>query len=521
MNNEEKEIAAIRGYKDLIYFGQMFAPKDFLMQEETPPFHLVEAEIVLDRNNEKILELWPRGFSKTTIFSKLFALHTIMYQDENFPELILLLGETQDGAKTSLRWIKKRIESEEIKAVFGDLVGDKWTESEIVLKNGAKILSKGTGQASRGLNEDHMRVTLCLPDDFESELNTKTAESRKANADWLTSTIFPMLDPKRGRIVASNTIVHEDSWANNILNSYNKAVKMGDPFSWKVRLYKAIKEDGTALWEDRFSLEHLEKERLNFIHSGTPNKFYQEYMNEPISSEDRKFSAKDFRYWEGNYTRGQINKVIRNENGDITDTLRIPVEVTIGVDPAISLKSTADRTWILPIATDANDNVYVLPYFVGRIQANEIVDMMFEYYKKYDASCLVLETTAFQEALYHYADEKMRKDGEYINIRQVKPRTAKSVRIDAMQPHFAVHKVFMQDNMYDLLHELEYFPDGKHDDGVDAMYNAWSHRIKFTPVTIVKDDRDDYERALMKDVPYPYREATHSSIPQSKMWKVS
>ena len=103
--------------------------------------------------------------------------------------------------------------------------------------------------------------------------------------------------------------------------------------------------------------------------------------------------------------------------GNLDKEVHIPVNITIGVDPAISLDTRADRTWILPLATDEDDNTYVLPYFSGRIQAKEIVDKIFEFNDLYSNALTVIETTAYQEALAQQVEERMRNTHKYIRIR--------------------------------------------------------------------------------------------------------
>jgi len=516
MDKKERQEFFFKGYRDLILFGQGIAPKDFL-KNKTPPFHRKEAEVLLDKSVLKMCEIWPRGYSKTTIFAQAFALHSILYQDKDNPEFIVLIGETQAQAMSSLKWIKTRLESPEVQAIWGDLIGTKWTQHEIVTKTGARVLARGTGQAMRGAKEDHMRITAAILDDFESELNTKTEESRRANAEWMTGTVIPALEPKTGRMIALCTIVHEDSWMHNIYKNYEKAIKQGEGFSWYVSFYQSYNEDG-PLWADRFPLPFLEERKKEFAEAGQINKFYQEYQNEPISSEERKFAPGDFRYYEGKHSRHNESSILvrieRDKNGDIDKDIQIPVNITVGVDPAISLDRRADRTWILPLATDIDDNTYVLPYFKGRIQVYEIVEKIFEFGELYPDAIFIIETTAYQEALAQQIEQRMRETHKYLRIRRIKPRVKKSVRIDGMQPHFALHKMYMQDNMYDLIHELTYFPDGKHDDGVDALFNAWKFRTKPTIKPFISDVRSEYERLMMP---------THISIdniPDEHKWKV-
>ena len=60
-------------------------------------------------------------------------------------------------------------------------------------------------------------------DDFESELNTKTQESRQQIKDWVTAAVFPAIDfDKGGFLWCNGTIVHYDSFLNGIVNAVER-----------------------------------------------------------------------------------------------------------------------------------------------------------------------------------------------------------------------------------------------------------------------------------------------------------
>jgi len=459
MSESERKDIFFKCADDLILFGKYFAPKDF-NKNISPEFHIKETNDVLNKLVLFWAKIYPRGFSKTTLYAQLLPLHRILYQDKNNPEFIILIGEVQDQSKESLKWIKTRIESPEVRCVWGDLTGDKWRQDDIVTASGARVRARGTGQALRGAKEDHMRPTLVVLDDFESENNTITEDSRNSNANWIASAVLPLLEPDVGQVITICTIVHEDSWMNNLYKSWKKAKTDGKAFTWNLAYHKAthdgqLNNDSIPLWSDRWPISKLKDKRRAVADLGRLNKFYQEYMNEPISSEDRRFQPSDFQYYEGSYiyedSTSYVVKSNRDKGGKITGETRIPVVVTIGVDPAISAKSTADKTVIMAIGTDQKDNIYVIDYFSDRIRSNETVDKIFEFNRKYHPDLVAIETTAYQEALVHYVEEKMKTSHEYMYIQQLKPRKSKSVRLEGMQPHFSLHKVYMKTNQYDLL----------------------------------------------------------------------
>ena len=63
--------------------------------------------------------------------------------------------------------------NEKVLYYFGNLKGKKWTEDDIELKNGAKLISKSNLSGIRGGAKLHKRYDLIVLDDFEDENNTQ------------------------------------------------------------------------------------------------------------------------------------------------------------------------------------------------------------------------------------------------------------------------------------------------------------------------------------------------------------
>ena len=64
--------------------------------------------------------------------------------------------------------------SQNFTQMFGDYgpnTAKRWTNNDIVLANGARIVAVGTGQRVRGFIEGDTRPNLIIVDDYESELN--------------------------------------------------------------------------------------------------------------------------------------------------------------------------------------------------------------------------------------------------------------------------------------------------------------------------------------------------------------
>ena len=206
-------------------------------------------------------------------------------------------------------YVKYHLEyNDKVQYFFGNLKGRKWTEDDIELTNGSKLISKSNLSGIRGGAKLHKRYDLIVLDDFEDENNTITPESRSKISNLITAVVFPALEPHTGRLRLNGTPVHYDSFLNNLLVGYAKSQSQGNKFTWKVITYKALQSDGTPIWPDWFGHKEMKRKKKFYADSGQPQKFYQEYMMEVQSAEDAIFTRNHIKYWEGEFVRD-------NENG--------------------------------------------------------------------------------------------------------------------------------------------------------------------------------------------------------------
>lgn len=188
---EELELA----HKDLIAFGKLFLPDDF-MRSETPFFHYEVADCVSDESIRQLAVILPRGHGKT-VLTKCNIIHDFCFSKEP-----LFYGWVAASSKISvpnLDYVKYHFEyNDKIRYYFGDLKGRKWTEDDMELKNGTKLISKSNLSGIRGGAKLHKRYDLIVLDDFEDENNTITPESRSKISNLVTAVVFLRLNQRRG-----------------------------------------------------------------------------------------------------------------------------------------------------------------------------------------------------------------------------------------------------------------------------------------------------------------------------------
>ena len=473
ISNNEKILQS--AYKDLITFGKLFSPQDFLASS-TPAFHHEVGRLLLDKRIQQLALVLPRDHAKSTLAATA-VLHRILFATKDTPEFICWIGEAQDQACDNLAWVMNHIyENPAIHYYFGDLEGNKWTKSEFTTSNGCRMIAKGTSQRLRGKKQLSTRYTGMILDDFESELNTKTPDSRQQIKDWVTAAVFPAIDfDKGGFLWCNGTIVHYDSFLNGIVQSGREAENNMEEFSWDVLTYKAILNNGQPLWPSRWPIDKLEARKQFFIDSGTPAKFYQEYMNQARSPDDAVFSEEDIN--ESLYTG-----VLRwdDENGKWyikSDEGNTDVNLYIGIDPASSVADNRDYSVIMVVGVSADHDYFVIDYWRKRVLPMDCAEQIFKMFKKYKPVRRVnIETIAYQEMLRDYVMRESKKRGLFLPgiEKGIKGYTQKKKDrlFEGLQPLFKQKAAHLKKSDIEFIDELLDFPKGAHDDMIDAFWLA-------------------------------------------------
>ena len=500
--NEALELAR----KDLIAFGKLFLPDDF-MRSETPPFHYEIADTITDPKKQQTAIILPRGHGKT-VLTKCDILQAFCFTKD--PLFYGWVSATAKLATGNMDYIKYHLEfNERIQYFFGNLKGTKWTETDVETTNGCKLISKSNISGIRGGAKLHKRYDLIILDDFEDENNTITPEARSKNSNLITAVVFPALEPGTGRLRINGTPVHFDSFINNLIVNYEKSISEGNDFSWDVVLKKAIEPDGTMLWNSWFGKKEMERKKKFYADSGQPYKFFQEYMMEVQSEDDSIFTREHIKYYDGTFMHEEESGIsFLSIDGDVK-----PVNVFVGVDPATdSVRRDADYSVLIAIAVDADNNIYVLDYLRKRSipvlgipgEAKKgIVDYMFDYSKTYHPSLFVVEDTTMSKPVFQALRAETRRRNDFsVRFKEEKPGTRMSKRDriqEILAQRFAIGQIHLKKDQYDLQHEVITFgPRMGHDDTIDAL--AYACKYANPPIGISEDKE---KKRYYKNIPKP------------------
>ncbi|MBQ7215302.1 MAG: phage terminase large subunit, partial [Synergistaceae bacterium] len=181
--------------------------------------------------------------------------------------------------------------------------------------------------------------------------------------------------------------------------------------------------------------------------------WYRERMCQCISPDSQKFKREYFRYYDKTPNLNELN-------------------VYTAVDLAISQKVNADYSAIVTVGVKTGGYWFVLDVEYGRYDPSTTMDAIFSAVQKWRPLSVGIEAVAYQSALSHFLEKEMPKRGIFFRIQPLKAEKKKELRIDAIQPRFAVGTIWFKRNaawLDKIEGELLAYPHGAHDDVIDAL----------------------------------------------------
>jgi len=215
---------------------------------------------------------WPRGFSKTTLM-KLFIIYCILFTSKKF---ILVIGSTATLAENILSDIEDMLNEPNIQKIFGDWrigieVNNRTTKVFSYRGRTITLWAIGAGGSVRGINLKNSRPDVILFDDIQTREDANSRTVSESLETWMYGTAMKLKSPFGCTFLFV---------ANMYPTEFSILKKLKKNPNWIKFIAGGILEDGTSLWEDLHPIAQLHKEYLNDYHSGHPEIFYSEVLND-------------------------------------------------------------------------------------------------------------------------------------------------------------------------------------------------------------------------------------------------
>jgi predicted phage terminase large subunit-like protein len=444
---DQQQQRLLKAATDPLYFCRTYLPHYF--SHAPAPFHHELVKMLEKRDGQVVTPMVvaaPREFAKTTVCAFGYVLQQICFGRRRF---ILIGSDTEDLASDLTGYLYlELLYNERLHQDFGELVKGNKPVDDFVTLNDIRVKARGRGQRLRGLKHKQCRPDLVILDDLENDTNVRNPEIVESILDWVKSAVYPSLDAG-GSLMIIGTILRWRSALHLMLTSPE------EPYChFQRRIYRALEEDGTSLWEARHPVARLKLQKQLM---GTVA-FNREKMNEPTP--DGGFFQED---WIHYYH---------------PDSLKDRELVVVGFfDPSLETGAGSDYKAFVTLGWDRQEMVFcVMDAVIQKTTLEQVMRTICNRYQQFGHQLVGVEDNLFQRLLLKEFDRLGGERGLALPLKGITHRIAKETRVASLSPLLERGKIRFIRGHSDqelLVEQLLYFPSRTlHDDGPDALEGA-------------------------------------------------
>ena len=442
-----------RALNSLVAFREEFIPA----KEDVEPaaFHEEWSEILLRGKGNFAIEAF-RESAKTQIVIRANLLHALTFPQDNRSYLVIICA-TQTTASKKLQEVSREfLASENMRGLVSEIRDNSGLALEVHYHTGTKVRIEayGKGAAVRGLSWGAKRPDLVIIDDPQDEEDARSETVTVNDWDWFLSDVYFLGQSTRIFMIGNN--LGERCIIEQVFN-FSKQL------NFTTRRIPILDENGNSAWPSKWPLCDIEKDREEWEAVGKTDIWYRNKMCQCISPDSQKFKREYFKYY------------------DVMPDLST-LNIYTTVDLAISQKVNADYSAIVTVGVNSAGHWFVLDVEYGRYDPTTTIDAIFSAVEKWRPLCVGVEVVAYQAALQHFLEKEMPRRGIFFRITPLKAEKKKEIRIDNIQPRFAVGTVWFKKGalwLEKIEGELLAYPHGAHDDVIDAL--AYMEQVAVAP----------------------------------------
>ena len=441
IGNRELRLAAAKASK--LAFALIYFPHYFTLP--AADFHPELFALLQKRDGPPLALAGFRGSAKSTIAGMVDVLYEALINKSPF---IIPVNDTTMIVKVSIHNLRDELENNELlRSDFGDMINDNrkgssFTETNVLLSNGVRIMGRSRGQKIRGLRHKQYRPSYVSVDDTEEKGKIGKKEYRDKTENWLLGDVIPAMEESKGRLVVLGNMLHTDGLMarlkNNPVFEYHEFALFKGEECWE-----------NCTWKGKYPTpESIERQKAKVGYVA----WMREYLLKVVPPEGQEVPPDWIQYYD------HLPKISAGKSG-------------VGVDLAISKNEKADFTTMVSGVLSIDNGmpkIFVLPSPVNaHLSMLETMEQMKSIHlglRLYAHPTFYIEAVAYQKAAVEEAQRRM------LAVKAIMPGGDKRARLRTAGTFIQNGTVvFPRRGCEDLIAQLLGFGIEDHDDLVDAL----------------------------------------------------
>ncbi len=456
----------------------------------------------VQENPDGYIDIWAREHYKSTIITWLKTMQDILIDPE---ERICIYSFNQTLAKSFVNQVKTEFETNwRLKWLFPEILWEDplkgtyidengvrqripWTTDSIRVKRKGRakedtLTASGlvTGQKTGG------HYTILIYDDVVTLDSVTSAEmidrTTKAYEMSLNTGSSAGGKPTRVRIIGTRY---------HYADTYSEILKRK---SAKARVYPCVDEKGDPVLLTKEILADKKKDLGSWV-------FASQMMCDPRQAGSMGFKREWIKPW--------------------TPTIWENLNRVIVVDPADKIKRKTDYTVMWVVGLGADRNYYIIDMIRDKLSLTGRTNALFALHQKYQPNLGVHYESVGMQADTQHIEEQMELRNYRFPLYPVRATVAKGLRIEALEPLFRNHRVYMPEaiwwrnwegetvNLMEqfILEEYLAYPFCSHDDMLDGLSKIVDEQVVpflYFPEPITAEELLKQRLGIPTDYEEPY-----------------
>ena len=413
---------------------------------------------------KRLMIAMPPRHGKSQMGSYLFPAY-LMGRDPR--SKLIVASHTAELAQRFGRMIRNLMEEDKYKELFPNMLlsVDSKAAGRWNTQQGGEAFFIGKGGAMTGRGGD-----VIILDDILDEQDAMSDTAMENTWEWYTSGPRQRLQPN-GSIVVINTRWKTDDLSGRLLKMHGQLKSD----QWELLEFPAILPSGGSLWPGFWPIEELEKVKMAI----GLKKWNAQWQQQPTNDDGAVLKRNWWRRWK------------HDEPPECSYVIQT-------YDTAYSKKETADysviSTWgVFVPSADSGPNLILLSVKRGRWDFPELKRVAKDEYRYWNPDNVLIEAKATGTPL----QQELRNMG--IPVTMYAPGGRKSgqdkiSRANAVAPILESGMIWypeQQDWAEEMVEECAAFPNGSHDDQVDAAIMAWMRFRQGNFMSLATDEEDE------------------------------